>query len=176
VFRRHCCNPAVPNGVPRASLESADTRLAAAMLGVAQTDLNQARAGLAAAGAAALAVVGLDVGAAAGLAAIAAARVWPHGWWYPLPVWAGSMVVALSVFFFRAAESASPVLGPVYAYARAALPNEQSAYERAADLLLYQADVTLAAASRRRYALLGAIALLGVGIAYLVVRFHQDFK
>ena len=162
-------------GRPRAAKTggAAEDRLTAMMVQVSIAELNQSRQGSGAASNDAFAVIALDAAGVIGLGNAAAARAFPHHWWWALVGFGLSAAVASLV---RLVPDNLPILGEMYRHARDRLPNEAEANRYIADRLLVLADGNLRAIDVKRSLTLVALVLLALSTVVAVVVFLKDFR
>jgi hypothetical protein len=143
------------------------------MVTLSLAELNQSRQASSAASNDGFAIIALNAAGVIGLGNAAAARGFPDRWWWVLPGFFLSSVVAALV---RLVPESVLVLGAAYNDARTYLPDEAEANRRVATRLLEIADRNLRAIGVKERFVRFALGLLGVTVLVAVVLFWTDMR
>jgi hypothetical protein len=157
----------------RRPVDEADANLTAAMVALSLAELNQSRQASGAASTDGFALIALNAAGVIGLGNAAAARGFPHRWWWVLPGFFASAVTAVLV---RLVPESVVVLGAAYNEARAHLPDEAEANRRIASRLLQIADRNLRAARRKEVYVRVSLVLLALTVLAAVVLSWSDIR
>lgn len=179
----------------RAELAAAETAIdrsasvAKSMLSVSLQIWSQAFQLIAVERADAIGVLAVDAAAVIGLSAIAAARNWPHHWWWSVPIFVLSGVVCVVVPLvplpwlasrfpqaFRPTSYSLPNVSEMYEQALGRLPDEAASQTDTVSRVVGLAAKDIASAQRRRGFNTVALGILAVGVVFTLIIFLPDFK